>query len=120
LFERVTAVEGSAESARWARRNAPGNVRVVEAPAEEAVKRLGHPDFVFLDPPRAGTRREVVSAIAERTGEVIAWLSCDPVTFSRDAGRLIASGWRISTLDLLDLFPNTHHVETLCSFERAQ
>src|SRR5947199_6120923 len=37
----------------------------------------------------------------------------------RDASRLIASGWRLSTLDLLDLFPNTHHVETLASFERA-
>src|SRR5213076_3402867 len=38
-------------------------------------------------------------------------------TFSRDASRLTASGWQLSTLDLLDLFPNTHHVETLASFE---
>jgi 23S rRNA (uracil1939-C5)-methyltransferase len=51
---------------------------------------------------------------------MICYLSCDPVTFSRDASRLIASGWRLATLDLLDLFPNTHHVETLASFERAE
>ena len=51
---------------------------------------------------------------------MIVFLACDPVTFARDASRLIASGWRLSTLDLLDLFPNTHHVETLSSFERAQ
>jgi 23S rRNA (uracil1939-C5)-methyltransferase len=60
----------------------------------------------------------VITAVAEKTKERIAYLSCDPVTFSRDASRLIASGWRLSTLDLLDLFPNTHHVETLSSFER--
>ena len=120
LFDRVVAIEGSPESARWARRNVPENVRVVAAPVERSLAEIGEPDFVFLDPPRVGTRPEVVSALAERTRERIAWLSCDPVTFSRDASRLIASGWRLSTLDLLDLFPNTHHVETLSSFERAQ
>lgn len=120
LFDRVTMIEGSPESVRWARRNVPENVKIVNAPVERAIERFDGADFVFLDPPRAGTKREVVSAIAERTRERIAYLSCDPVTFSRDASRLIASGWRLSTLDLLDLFPNTHHVETLSSFERAQ
>jgi len=59
-------------------------------------------------------------SIAARAREMVCHLSCDPVTFARDASRLIASGWRLATLDLLDLFPNTHHVETLASFERAQ
>ena len=77
-------------------------------------------DLVFLDPPRAGAQRVVTDTVAQRAKEKIAYLSCDPVTFARDASRLIASGWRLATLDLLDLFPNTHHVETLSSFERAQ
>ena len=119
-FERVIAVEGSPVSARYARVNLPANAKVIEAPVERQVSKLPPADFTFLDPPRAGTRPEVISAIAERTKEKIAYLSCDPVTFARDASRLIASGWRLSTLDLLDLFPNTHHVETLSSFERAQ
>lgn len=118
-FEQVVAVEGSSTSARYARMNVPQNVRVLEAPVEYQIGRLDSADFVFLDPPRAGARREVIDTIGERTKEKIAYLSCDPVTFSRDASRLIASGWRLSTLDLLDLFPNTHHVETLSSFERA-
>jgi tRNA/tmRNA/rRNA uracil-C5-methylase (TrmA/RlmC/RlmD family) len=118
-FHRVTAVEGSRNSARYARLNVPKNVRVVEAPVEQHVLQLKPADFVFLDPPRAGARPEVIATIGERTKEKIAYLSCDAVTFSRDASRLIASGWRLSTLDLLDLFPNTHHVETLSSFERA-
>ena len=116
-FERVMAVEGSAISARYARINAPKNVQVVVQPAERA--RIPKTDFLFLDPPRAGARREVIDAAAEKTAEVIAYLSCDPVTFARDAHRLSASGWRLASLDLLDLFPNTHHLETLSSFERA-
>jgi 23S rRNA (uracil1939-C5)-methyltransferase len=118
-FEEVIAVEGASGSARYARMNVPANVRVIDAPVEHQISRLAPADFVFLDPPRAGARPEVIDAIGERTKEKIAYLSCDPVTFSRDASRLIASGWRLSTLDLLDLFPNTHHVETLSSFERA-
>jgi tRNA/tmRNA/rRNA uracil-C5-methylase (TrmA/RlmC/RlmD family) len=119
-FHRVTAVEGSRGSVRYARMNVPKNVKVVEAPVEQEIASLKAADFVFLDPPRAGARPEVIATIGERTKEKIAYLSCDPVTFARDASRLIASGWRLSTLDLLDLFPNTHHVETLSSFERAQ
>ena len=119
LFERVVAVEGSPASTRYARINAPGNVQVVEAPVERQAAKLPEADFVFLDPPRAGTRREVVDAVAERTREVISWLSCDPVTFARDASRLLTSGWRLASLDLLDLVPNTHHVETLARFARA-
>ncbi len=120
MFERVIAVEGSPVSARYARINLPSNAEVIEAAVEWQAPRLPPADFVFLDPPRAGTRPEVIRAISEQTKEKIAYLSCDPVTFSRDASRLIASGWRLATLDLLDLFPNTHHVETLSSFERAQ
>lgn len=119
LFNHVTLIEGSPVSARYARINVPSNVKVIEAPVEAKMHTLPEVDFTFLDPPRAGTRREVISTIAEKTRERIAYLSCDPVTFARDASRLIASGWRLSTLDLLDLFPNTHHVETLSSFERA-
>lgn len=119
MFGRVIAVEGSDVSAHYARINAPANVKVVQSPVERHVKHLPKGDFIFLDPPRAGTRPEVVDAVAERTREVIAWLSCDPVTFARDSSRLLSAGWRLETLDLLDLFPNTHHVETLASFTRV-
>ena len=109
MFDRVIAVEGSPDPY--------SAVEVIHAPVE----RFDIPaaDFIFLDPPRAGTRRSVVDAIGRRAREIICYLSCDPVTFSRDASRLIASGWRLATLDLIDLFPNTHHVETLASFERV-
>lgn len=118
LFARVTMIEGAAGSVAYARRNLPGNVRVLAAPVEREIANMPPAGFTFLDPPRAGARPEVIAAAGAQTKEIIAYLSCDPVTFARDASRLIASGWRLSTLDLLDLFPNTHHVETLSSFER--
>ena len=119
LFDRVTLIEGSPLSARFARMNVPWNVKVVEAPVEQHIARVAKANFTFLDPPRAGARQEVIATVAERTMERIAYLSCDPVTFARDANRIVASGWRLASLDLLDLFPNTHHVETLGSFERV-
>ncbi|HEV7922786.1 MAG TPA: TRAM domain-containing protein [Thermoanaerobaculia bacterium] len=120
LFERVTAVEGSAVSHEYAKRNVPSNVRLMQAAVEEWVERMPRADLIFLDPPRGGARRNVIDAVARRAGEMIAFLACDPVTFARDASRLIAYGWRLASLDLVDLFPNTHHVETLASFLRAE
>jgi len=119
-YQRVISVEGSPESYEYAVRNAPPNVKTVAAPVESWARDMPHADFIFLDPPRAGAHRNVIDAISANAREMICFLSCDPVTFARDASRLIASGWRLATLDLLDLFPNTHHVETLSSFVRAR
>jgi 23S rRNA (uracil1939-C5)-methyltransferase len=119
VCERVTAVEGARVSYEYAKRNVPANVTLVHAPVESWIERMPRADFVFLDPPRSGAKSNVIDAISANTNQRICFLACDPVTFARDANRLLASGWRLSTLDLLDLFPNTHHVETLSSFERA-
>jgi tRNA/tmRNA/rRNA uracil-C5-methylase (TrmA/RlmC/RlmD family) len=120
VFENVTAVEGAMAAHECAKRNVPSNVTLVQAPVEWWAERMPRADFIFLDPPRSGARRNVIEAVATRASEMVCFLACDPVTFARDASRLIASGWRLASLDLLDLFPNTHHVETLASFERAQ
>jgi 23S rRNA (uracil1939-C5)-methyltransferase len=119
LFERVIGVEGATVAHEHASRNLPANVEVVRAAVEGWVERMPEADLVFLDPPRSGARPNVIEAVSRSARSMICFLACDPVTFSRDAHRLIASGWRLSTLDLVDLFPNTHHVETLASFERA-
>ncbi|HEV7765361.1 MAG TPA: TRAM domain-containing protein [Thermoanaerobaculia bacterium] len=119
LFDRMTMIEGASLSAHYARMNVPWNVKVIEAPVEQHIVRVGKANFTFLDPPRAGARPEVITTVAEKTTERITYLSCDPVTFARDANRIVAAGWRLASLDLLDLFPNTHHVETLGAFERV-
>jgi 23S rRNA (uracil1939-C5)-methyltransferase len=122
LFEEVFAVEGAPVSYLWARRNATPYpaVHVVRDDVERFLSRGKEPiDFILVDPPRAGLTPGVSELISRLAGERICYLSCDPVTLSRDAARLARRGWSLRTLDLVDLFPNTHHIETLSSFERA-
>jgi 23S rRNA (uracil1939-C5)-methyltransferase len=120
-FERVITVEASAVSHEYARLNALSAANV-EADGRTVERFLRHApdgiDFVMVDPPRAGLHVNVVDAIASSEASTICYLSCDPVTFSRDALRLRRDGWRPASLDLVDLFPNTHHIETLSSFVR--
>jgi 23S rRNA (uracil1939-C5)-methyltransferase len=122
LFDAVVAVEGSPVSHRWATENAREfpNLRPVRDDVARYLKRRREmADVIFVDPPRAGLAQEVTDGIAELASERICYLSCDPVTFSRDAARLARRGWSLLSLDLVDLFPNTHHIETLSSFGRA-
>lgn len=119
-FQRVVTVESS-PSSRFARKNAGTNVDGVRADVKAFLAReTRQPSFTMIDPPRAGAEGEVIEAIASMTRERICYLSCDPVTFARDASRLWRHGWRPASLAIFDLFPNTHHIETLSSFVRAR
>jgi len=114
-----------------AARSTPYNRADVDGPARSDSSTYppgprGYPILGVLPHLRSDPIRTFLDA-ADRFGDLVhlkagpyhGFLACDPVTFARDASRLIASGWRLASLDLLDLFPNTHHVETLASFERA-
>ena len=71
------------------------------------------PDYILVDPPRSGLSPSIVESLDGLRSEWITYLSCDPVTFARDVGLLTSRGWVVESLDLFDLFPNTHHIETL-------
>jgi 23S rRNA (uracil1939-C5)-methyltransferase len=117
-FENVVSVESSQESAPWAEVNLSEqiSVKVVRQSVEQFLAETSkRPDFVLVDPPRAGLSPRVRSGLNRIGPKRIAYLSCDPVTFSRDVAELVGHGWTLRTLDLIDLFPNTHHVETLAS-----
>jgi len=119
IFDKVIAVEASEESHSFAVRNTTPfpNVDARHATAERFLRvTSSRAPFIMVDPPRAGLSHEVTMAIARQGTEKICYLSCDPVTFARDAALLSRSGWVLHTLDLIDLFPNTHHIETLSSF----
>lgn len=75
-------------------------------------------DIVILDPPRAGAKR-VVKALAQSRNDRAVYVSCDPATLARDAKTLLSSGWRIDAVDVVDMFPNTAHVECVALFVRA-
>ncbi len=122
MFERVTGVESSPISFRHGRLNSEhlSNVGMVREDVEKFLARNPRADFVMVDPPRAGLAAGAAELLANIDAEMICYLSCDPVTFSRDVSRLGRHGWKLRTLDLLDLFPNTHHIETLSSFIRER
>ena len=69
-------------------------------------------DLVVLDPPRAGAKRQVVRAVADRSPRAVAYVACDPAALARDLG-LLRGGAATGCADLraFDLFPMTHHVE---------
>jgi 23S rRNA (uracil1939-C5)-methyltransferase len=122
LFEKVNTVEGSAAAHRFAKKNGrrAGNIHAVRMPVEKYLAENRRASFVMLDPPRAGVAPGVMEMIDATGASMICHLSCDPVTFARDAARLLRRGWQLSTLELVDLFPNTHHIETLASFVRSR
>jgi len=72
-------------------------------------------DALLLDPPRAGAKT-VCENISELSPQRIVYVSCDSSTFARDAGLLASNGYRLSTLGVMDMFPQTSHVEIMALF----
>ncbi len=68
---------------------------------------------VILDPPRAGAGKAVIDQLVMLEPSQIVYVACDPVAFARDVAWLTAAGYQLGWLRSFDLFPNTHHVETV-------
>ena len=74
-------------------------------------------DVLIIDPPRSGIEKPVLSWIVDKKIPIIRYLSCDPVTHSRDAKILLEAGYQCKKLYLLDFYPQTSHIESLSYFE---
>lgn len=120
LFGEVVSVESSSAGHAAAVQNMRDlpNVRTVQQPVETFLTRAPEADLIFLDPPRAGAAAGVIERVATLARQQVCYLSCDPVTFARDVSRLLRRGWALREIHILDLFPNTHHLETLAAFRR--
>ncbi|GGI07640.1 class I SAM-dependent RNA methyltransferase [Egicoccus halophilus] len=124
----VVAVEGHESAAEWSRRNAADAgqaLTVVHEPVHRFLRaaRRGEgpsdpPDVVVLDPPRTGAGEDVVDALVAAAPATIVYVACDPAALARDARALVAGGYRLERAVPLDLFPMTHHVETVATFTR--
>jgi 23S rRNA (uracil1939-C5)-methyltransferase len=120
-FEQVIAVESSAASTADLTRNlqGPGHKRIMQ----DTLRFLqsppaARPDLVVVDPPRAGLGAEVCQRIAHVQPKQILYVSCDPSTLARDLHTLQPSGYRPVALTLIDLFPQTFHLETVATIAR--
>jgi 23S rRNA (uracil1939-C5)-methyltransferase len=76
-------------------------------------------DRVLIDPPRAGAR-EVLPIVVKCGAQRIVYVSCHPGSLARDAGILVSEhGFKLHTAGVMDMFPQTAHVESIAVFERA-
>jgi 23S rRNA (uracil1939-C5)-methyltransferase len=119
-FERVTAVEASPASFRDLIANSPANVKPLESTTEAFLAnfRGAKPDLVVVDPPRAGLGKRVVSRLVKLSPRRIAYVSCDPSTLARDLPGLLGAGYRVIEAHMVDLFPQTFHLESVLRLER--
>jgi 23S rRNA (uracil1939-C5)-methyltransferase len=76
-------------------------------------------EVVIADPARAGLGRVGVDKVVATGAELVVLVSCDPGSLGRDAGLLVAAGFGLGEVTLVDLFPHTHHVEVVSTFVRA-
>jgi 23S rRNA (uracil1939-C5)-methyltransferase len=70
-------------------------------------------DLVLLDPPRTGAESRVIAGVLGLRPKRISYVSCDPATLARDLKKLIAGGYQIASISAFDMFPQTHHIETV-------
>ena len=74
----------------------------------------------MVDPPRAGLGKEICTPLARVAAPNIIYISCDPATLARDLQTLLQSGYFVKTMNLVDLFPQTFHLETVTVLARAR
>jgi 23S rRNA (uracil1939-C5)-methyltransferase len=122
-FGQVTAVESGSGAAQDMRFNAEraglANLRTETRMVEAFLQEVERPaDFVLLDPPRAGLGKAVVRRLAELQPRQVALVACDPATLARDLGGLVAAGYRIERMSMVDLFPQTYHLEAIVLLQR--
>jgi 23S rRNA (uracil1939-C5)-methyltransferase len=115
-FERVVAVESSHTSHADLLYNSPANVKAVRASAEQYLENAAgklRADRVVVDPPRSGLGERVIKGLVKLKSPRITYVSCDPATLSRDLARLLQFGYRVEEAHLVDLFPQTYHLESV-------
>jgi len=120
-FKQVVGIETSATASGFARRNLR---RAQLANAQIVTSRVGDwlhdnsasfeaVDFLLLDPPRNGAEDSVVAGILAMRPRRISYVSCDPATLARDLVKLLTGGYALDSVAAFDMFPQTHHVETV-------
>jgi 23S rRNA (uracil1939-C5)-methyltransferase len=119
-FAQVIAVESSQTSLRDLRHNAPAEVKAVLATTEQYLGQVSdlRPDLIVVDPPRGGLGERVVHSLAKFEAPRITYVSCEPSTLARDLKSMTGLGYRITGAHLLDLFPQTFHIESVFHLAR--
>jgi 23S rRNA (uracil1939-C5)-methyltransferase len=114
----VISVESSQTAAGDLQYNLPVNGKAVQSTAEHYLAKAPKPDLAVVDPPRSGLGDGVARALASAGPPRVIYVSCDPATLARDLVPLQAAGYRVDEAHLVDLFPQTYHLETVLHLVR--
>ncbi len=130
-FHHVVSVETSQTSTGDLAYNQSSNGETVQATTEQYLARAGNsgpvgkggvlpqiPDLAVVDPPRSGLGERVARLLATLGAPRVAYVSCDPATLARDLVPLLAAGYRVEQVHLVDLFPQTYHLESVVHLVR--
>ena len=120
-FERVIAVESSPTSYADLLYNSHANVKPVRATTEQYLENVAGKlrlDLAVVDPPRSGLGKKVIQKLVNLKPPRITYVSCDPATLARDLAALLHSGYRVQEAHLIDLFPQTYHLESVFQLVR--
>jgi 23S rRNA (uracil1939-C5)-methyltransferase len=120
-FDRVIAVEASPFCFADLQHNVPSNVRAIQATTDKYLENVGRKsklDFALVDPPRSGMGQHTTQMLGRTGVPHITYVSCDPATLARDLRVLSRAGYRIESAHLVDLFPQTFHMETVLHLAR--
>ena len=115
---KVIAIEESASAIKDAQENLAhyANIEVRQGKTESVLVEMDEDiDAVVLDPPRAGCQVQALESLMRLAPARIAYVSCDPATLARDLKVLAAGPYQIDTIQPVDMFPQTHHVECLAT-----
>lgn len=112
-FQKVAAVESSSSAFRDLEHNAQGVIAQNKTSEEYLAALAEKPDLILADPPRAGLGKHAVKELARIQAPRLTIVSCDPATLARDLQGLLAASYRIDKITMVDLFPQTFHIETV-------
>jgi 23S rRNA (uracil1939-C5)-methyltransferase len=79
---------------------------------------IDDPDVIVIDPPRQGMHKDMTEIIPKWNANRIVYVSCNPTTQARDIDILLQSGYKLGSVDMVDMFPHTPHIETVAMLER--
>jgi 23S rRNA (uracil1939-C5)-methyltransferase len=119
-FTQVFAVESSPASAADLKANVVKNVVPIMSSTEQFLPRClnMNPELVVVDPPRAGLGPKTTQLLAALRVKRIVYVSCDPATLARDLRLLLETGYHVEEVHVVDLFPQTFHIESVVRLAR--
>jgi 23S rRNA (uracil1939-C5)-methyltransferase len=120
-FQHVVAVESARSDLANSFKGA--GKQAVESTTVEflrgAVVQRNRPDLVVMDPPRAGVGAESCALLSKISAQEMVYVSCDPVTMARDLKTMTGAGYSIAELHMIDLFPQTFHLESVVVLRKS-